>query len=321
MENRSVASWFEKYLARSDLRPASVRFKRKAHDYFVEWFGNIPITKVRRSMAEDYRTMLSKEGRKKKTANGYFSNYRPFWKWLYENGHIETNPFNGIRLFRITESRRKTFTAYELSSMVQVASRLWRVRICLGLLGMRRGEVLNLTVREINKSGQNPHILIQPKKKTETTWEWGIKDHAIRMIALPEQMRFADYVVKLHRDLVRLQEDLKDNPYVCLENKYYRKLIDWQRNNELRYEHIQDPTGNYQRSFRNLQKKAGIMTTRRFHELRAAFATKMIINQGIECATNALGHSSVEITRKYDRRSETALVAEIGRLAVSFYQT
>lgn len=325
MEN-SVASWFEKYLQRSDLRPASVRFKKKAHDYFIEWFGNIPITEVKRTMAEDYRKMLAK-GRKKKTANGYFSNYRPFWKWLFENGRIESNPFHGIRLFRITESRRTTFTAFELSQMVQLchklALRLWRVRICLGLLGMRRSEVLNLTVREINQSGQNPHILLQPKKKTEYTWEWGIKDHAIRMVALPEIMRFSGTIVELHKDLVRLQEDLGDQPYVCLERRYYIKIMGWQRNNLLhKHEGFElDPTGNFQRFFRKLQQNAGISDTKRFHELRAAFATKMIAKQGLECAADALGHSSVEITRKYDRRSEAALVADIGRMAVSFYET
>jgi len=187
---------------------------------------------------------------------------------------------------------------------------------------MRRGEVLNLTVREINQSGRDSHILLQPKKETDTTWKWEIKDHCIRMIALPEIMRFNGCLVELHKDLVRLQEDLKpDQPYVCLEERYFRKLINWQREGVLTDTHIVDPTGNFQRFFRNLQHKAGIRQTRRFHELRAAFATKMIAKQGLECAADALGHSSVEITRRYDRRSESELVADISRMAVSFYET
>ena len=316
----TVASMFEVYLARSDLRPASIRFKRKANDYFIEWFGDIPVNQVKRSMAEDYKTMLAK-GRKKRTANGYLANYRPFFRWLFMGGYIPNDPFGGIRLYRITESRRRTFTALELSRLVQTASRLWRVRICLGLLGMRRGEVLNLTVREINQSGRDSHILIQPKKRTENTWPWGIKDHAVRMIALPETMRFAGYEVYLHRDLVRLQEDLEQQPYVCLEKRYYDKLMRWQDEGTLTDVNIADPTGNFQRFFRRLQYNAGIRELRRYHELRAAFATKMIAKQGLERAADALGHSSVEITRRYDRRTESQLVADIGRMAVSFYET
>jgi integrase len=316
----TVASLFEVYLARSDLRPASVRFKRKAHNYFLRWFGDMPVTEIRRSVIEDYKNLLSK-GRKKRSANGYFANYRPFFNWLFANGKILSNPFEGIRLYRITESRRQTFSAYELSRLIQTASRLWRVRICMGLLGMRRGEVLNLTVREINQSGRDSHILLQPKKKTATTWPWGIKDHAVRMIALPEYMRFAGYDVYLHRDLVRLQEDLEVQPYVCLEKKYYDKLIGWQDEGILTDKEISDPTGNFQRFFRQLQQRAGIRELKRFHELRAAFATKMIAKQGLERAADALGHSSVEITRRYDRRTETELVADIGRMAEFFYQT
>lgn len=319
--DQTVASMFEAYLKTADLRPASVRFKRLAHKYFQELFKDMPVTEVTRLMAEDYRFFLAK-GRSKRSANGYLANYKPFWKWLFRHGAIPQNPFEDIRPFRITESKHLTFTAAELSRLVKAASRLWRVRICLGLLGMRRGEMLNLTVRELNQSGPYSHILLSPKSKSPTTWEWGIKDHAQRMVALPERMCFSDVVVELHRDLVRLQEDVDpQQPYLMLEPKYYRKLMDRQRQNRLKDQHTADPTGNFQRSFRLLQRDALVRPFRRFHELRAAFATAMIKAQGIDRAADALGHSSIETTRKYDRRDKEQMVAEIGRLAVSFYET
>lgn len=317
----TLASWFELYLKRSDLRPASIRFKRKSFEYFLSWFGDLKPAEVTVGVAEDYRTLLAK-GRKKKTANGYLANLKPFFKWLWENGRIPTNPFKGIRSYRITESRKLTFTAYELSRMIQLSSRLWRVRICLGLLGMRRGEMLNLTVREINQSGPHSHILLSPKNQSQTTWPWDLKDYAVRMVALPETMSFAGTIVELHKDLVRVQEDLPDEqPYVCLESKYYRKMIRFQQTNKLTDRHIADPTGNFQRFFRQLQYRAAIKPLKRFHEFRAAFATKMIASKGLEYAADALGHSSVEITRRYDRRSQETLVAEIGRLTRTCYET
>lgn len=317
----SVSKLYELYLNRSDLRQSSVRFKRRALKYFVEWFGDIPVGGVNLAVAEDYKTLLAK-GRSKRSANGYLANFKPFWVWLFRHGNIQSNPFSDIRLYRITESKRQTFTLIELGRLIKLASRLWRVRICLGLLGCRRGEVLNLAVCDLNWSASDSHILLSPKKATPYTWPWGLKDHCVRMVALPERMNFHGVTVELHRDLLRLIEDLRDGqPYICVEEKYFRKLMMWQHDKTLTDIHAADPTGNFQRSFRKLQEKSGISPTKRFHELRASFTTRMIPKIGIERTADALGHSSIEITRKYDRRTQKSLVAEIGRVAENCYQT
>lgn len=319
--NQLIGELFELYLSRSDLRPASIRFKKKAMNYFVEWFGNMPAGGVNMAMAEDYRTLLAK-GRSKRSANGYLANFKPFWQWLFRHGRIPQNPFCGVNLFKITESKRKTFAANELSRLISLSSRLWRLRMCCGLLGMRRGEMLNVQVRDINLSGPHPHILLCPKNQSNNSWPWQLKNHSERMVALPEVMRFSGITVELHRDYVRLMEDLPpEQPYIHLEPKYYKKLIGWQQAGTLTDKHISDPTGNFQRSFRHLQRKAAIEPPKRYHELRAAFATKMIAKNGLERAADALGHSSVEITRRYDRRTQESLVAEIGQLTENCYQT
>jgi integrase len=327
MDVNSVASCFELYLERSDLRPNSIRFKRQAMKHFLKWFGDMPVGEVTLEMAEDYKVMLAKKatlhkrGRKKKTANGYLANIKPFWKWLQRHGVIKSNPFYGIRPYRTTAHRHTPFAVRELSWMARVACRLWRVRMCLGLLGMRRGEVMHLTVREINLSGPQAHILLGPKEQTSRSWPWGLKQRKVRMVALPEAMRFENATVALHRDIVRLQEDLPDNqPYICLEPKYYRRMIERQQAGTLTEDDVDDPTRNYQRHFAQMQRRAGVSPTKRFQELRAAFITKMIVAGGLEQACKAVGHSSVEITRHYDRRTEESLVAEIGKLAVDFYQ-
>ncbi|MHC4356510.1 MAG: tyrosine-type recombinase/integrase [Planctomycetota bacterium] len=319
--DQSVASAYELYLARSDLRPASVRIKQRALGYFVEWFGDLPVGRVNAAVAEDYRTMLAK-GRSKVSANGYLANFKPFWVWLWRHNRIETNPFDAVRLYRITEARRETFTSSELTRLLKSANRLWRVRICLGLMGCRRGETLNLTVRDVHLDGDEPHIVLSPKPRTSHTWPWEIKDHAVRYVGLPEIMRFDGAVVELHRDIVALLEELPaKQPYVCLESRYYLRLIALQEANALPDERIADPTGNFQRMFRRLQRQAMVEPTKRYHELRAAFATAMIEQHGLSRAADALGHSSTQITRKYDRKSPMSLVADVNRIAKNCYQS
>lgn len=317
---QTLTGWFKVYIRRSDLRPASVRFKERAHNYFTEWFGDPIPSEVTLATAEDYRVLLAK-GRSKSSANGYLRVYKPFWAWLFRHGTIKQNPFESLRLFRTTELKQKTFTSAELGRMVYLASRLWRVRIALGLLGLRRGECMNLVVRDLNWSAHESYILLSPKSKSPTTWPWQPKNHQVRMVALPERMRFNGATVELHKDIMILIDDLRESPYFCLEEDYHKKLISWQQIGRLTDIHTSDPTGNFQRSFRKLQYKANVSPTKRYHELRAAFATKMITENGIERAADALGHSSIEITRRYDRRTMQSLVREIGKITEFCYQT
>jgi integrase len=319
--DESVARLHGLYLARADLRPTSVRFKQQALSYFVQWFGDIPVEQVTQTMAEDYKMLLAK-GRSKVSANGYLSNFKPFWGWLFRHRMIEQNPFDGMQLFRLTPVRRETFNSQELGRIVKVASRLWRVRVCLGLLGCRRAEMLNVLVRDINLSSPHPHILLSPKTASKNTWPWGLKDHTVRYIALPERMRFEGATVELHKDIVRLMEHLKDDqPYLCIEKRYFTKLIRWQKEGTQLELHVLDPTGNFQRMFRGLQKQANVNPTRRYHELRAAFISKMIREYDLSRAAEAAGHSNVQTTRHYDRYSVMSLVADMGRVAENCYKS
>ncbi len=301
---QTVASCFELYLARSDLRPASVRFKRQALSHFLKWFGDMAVGDVTPAVAEDYRTLLVK-GRSKRTANGYLANFKPFWNWLRRHGKITISPFDQVRPFKLTEPMRDTFTPAELGRMMRVADGLWRARICLGLLGCRRGEMLNIVAADVHLDDPVPHVLLTPKLPGPDRWGWDLKDHAIRYVALPEAMAFDGCVVDLHGTIRALP-----GPYLFLEERYWRRHVgkDW----------VGDPTGNFQRMFRAVQRRAQV-TPRRFHELRAAFATAMITAVGLSRAADALGHSTTQLTRKYDRKSGLSLLADVGLVARKCY--
>jgi integrase len=317
MENQTVASMFETYLSRADLRPASVRFKKMALEYFLSAFGDMAVGGVTPALAEDYRTLLAK-GRSKRSANGYLANFKPFWAWLFRHRIIEQNPFDSVILYRIAESRRETFGRDELAAMVYVADPLWQVRICLGLLGCRRGEMLNVCTRDIDLSANHPHILLCDKKQTEYTWPWQPKNYRQRLIALPERMTFGDRIVDLHRRVLELIEFCDPKPYLCIEDKYYQRNMQKQREGKLTDLDAADPCGNFQRMFRDLQKRAGLRTLRRYHELRAAFVTRMIAAKGLSKACEAAGHSNVQQTRTYDRFSAMQLVADMSVVASNY---
>ena len=319
---QSVTALHKVYLARSDLRPSSVRFKEMALRYFVKWFGDMQADQVTPAIAEDFKVLLAK-GRSKSAANGYLKNFKPFWTWLFSHRIIEINPFDTIVTYRITEEKKETFSSEDLSRLLRISNELWRVRICLGLLGCRRGEMFHITINDIKLSDEVPHIILRPKKTTTLTVPWDLKDTAVRHVALPKVMYFDGVEVELHKDIVTLMFKCQGycQPYICLEPKYYKRLIKRQSKGKLTFELIADPTLNFQRMFRALQKRAGVKPLRRFHELRAAFITKMIDNYDLSRAADAAGHSNVQTTRKYHRYSQMSLIAEMGKLAEKCYRS
>ncbi len=317
--NQSVASSFELYLARADLRPSSIRFKRQSLAYFIKWFGDMPAGQVTPAIAEDYKVMLATGGRSKRTANGHLANFMPFWNWLRRHGSIRSSPFEAVKLYRVTEIEHRPFSSEELARLMRISSDLWRLRICLGLLGCRRGEMLNIQVKDIHlPAGEHddiqPHILLAPKTSSSKTWAWGLKDHACRYVGLPERMCFDGVVVDLHT-IIRQQIASLHGPesYLCVEEKYVQRCAG--------KEVVYDPTGNFQRMFRALQKRAQIQPLKRYHELRAAFATALIDHQGLSRAADALGHASTQTTRKYDRKSRMSLVSDINVVTEKCYKS
>ena len=311
---QSIASCFPLYLARADLRPSSVRFKEQALKYFLKWFGDLPLDQVTSAIAEDYRTLLATEGRSKSCANGYLANFKPYFVWLQRHGRIAVNPFAGVRLYKLAERQKETFTRTELVRLLIVSDDLWRIRICLGLLGCRRGEMLALVVSDVHLDPPKPHVLLSEKKASPHSYAWVVKNHAIRYVALPEVMRFDGLTVELHRLIRERVASLpSDQPYVCLDDKYARKCFGRSV--------VYDPTANFQRMFRCLQRRAQIPNLRRYHELRAAFATAMIDAHGIARAAKALGHARIETTRAYDRKSELSLITDINKMAETCYMS
>ena len=326
----SVKAMFEKYIERSDLRPASVDIKWRACRFFLKWFGHpgkdpdgevqydLPVREVTQPMAADFRTMLGR-GRKKSAVNGYLNNFRAFWSWMRRQGYITVDPFAYIGPVKLEEEPpRETFTAAELSRIMAVADPLEKLQVMIGLLGCRRGEMQSIQVRNVHLDAEEPHIRICAKEDTKTTLAWGAKSHRWRPIPLPAAMAFNGRIEPMRKLVVERISELHGEPeaYLCVDSRHIKRRLGRERTwNDLR-----DLEGNAPRSFRGLQLRAGIREPRRFHELRSAFTTAML-DAGIDSARVAelVGHASVNQTRKYDRKNRLSLVAEAARVASNTY--
>lgn len=301
MDQSVVSSLFKIYLRRSDLRESSIEIKSRAVRWFVELIGDMDVKGIRYSHAEDYKSWLAK-GRSKSSANSYLRNLKPFFSWMFRSGYITENPFTSIKLYVVGESKKAVFEADEIERILKVADLRWQVIVLLGLCSMRRGEILNLCISDIDF--EKNYILISPKKNTENTWSWEIKDHNQAYVGLPGKV--ADLIIQLMAEMPAGQ------PYVCLKPGYYARLIELSRKGELDYRKRLCPWGNFNRDFYSLLKRAKV-SRKKFHALRATFATDRY-NAGydIKKIQYLLRHSSIQTTVGYVVKGldEQQLVAE-----------
>jgi integrase len=306
-----ISSAFELYLERSDLRPNSIRAKHQALTYFVEFFGDMSVGRVTPALAEDYRAMLAKR-MLETSANTYLDNFQPFWRWLFRHGRIQVNPFEGLARFKTDRKPPEYFEAIDLERMAKGFDVLWRVRLALGMLGCRRGEMLNLHLKEIHMDSRDPHIQIEGKKAGPTSWAWKTKTRLVRYVALPETIPVGEAVLYVHRDIVELSEELPaSQPYLCLEPHYFRLMLKRVKNETASLNNYNDVTGNFNRLFIQRQVWSGVDHPKRYHELRAAFLTWACGEYGIKRAADAAGIASLHTAARYDRTPIMSIVSEI----------
>lgn len=317
---QSVKEAFEVYLERSDVRPNSVRAKRRALMLFVEAFGDPPVTAVTPAMAEDFKVILAKGGRSKSGANTYLNVFKPMFRRLRDHGVIESNPFSYVRPYKVDRKEPIPFTLADLELMAERFPLLWRIRLALGLNSCRRGETANVLVREIHL-GRDAHIALSYKEASGQTWPWGVKSYEVRYIGLPEVMAVGGATLHVHRDIVSRMESLPaDQPYLCVEEKYYRRMMQRQAAGELTDNDRNDPVGNFNRRFKDQQKLAGVSEPKRYQELRAAFGTAYLSKYDLKSAADAMGHKATSSTVRYDRRGRMSVVNQASELMADVYR-
>jgi len=299
--SQPVKSLYEMYLSRSDLAESSVEITGRAVRWFTELFGDIDAEQINYGHADDFKAWLAK-GRSKSSANTYLRTIKPFFAWLAERRHIEQNPFDKkLRLYVVGEQKRPLYTPDEIERLFAVADLRWKVIVALALNSMRRGEILNLVLSDIDF--EKNLILITPKKDTEYTWRWDIKNHNQAYIGLPESV--ANLLVKLRENLPVKQ------PYITLKPAAYERNMRLKVAGELDHRLRKCPWGNFNRDFAMLLKRANVKR-RRFHDLRSVFATERYRDgyslKKLQCL---LRHSSIQTTARYIKEiEEQKLVAE-----------
>jgi integrase len=132
--------------------------------------------------------------------NTHIKMVRRIFSLAVKRGQLEKNPFDGIPLIKVPQKTVRLLNDNEVQRILNAATdSLWQVRILLAkTAGMHRGEVLNLTVNDVDFD--KAKIIVQPKADTKHTWRWVVKDKERRELPLIDEV--AELLVQLQTELL-----------------------------------------------------------------------------------------------------------------------
>lgn len=250
--------------------------------------------------AQQYVLYLTQRGLAPASVNMYLRSVRAFFRWLVDSEILQRDPFRRVRQIRDKAVGHTPYEDAEITAVLeQCRDDRWRLIMLLALTaGLRRGEILNLTVAEIDYHAMT--ITIRAKAGTDRTWAWEIKDHESRTVPLTSLTETL---------LLRQQASLpEEQPYVCLTPRRYQHLLSKMREGRLTYRDRKCPEGNFRRTFCTIIERAGV-AYRPFKSTRTS-ALSIMAEAGLQPTDlqAIAGHADVRTTARHYLRPRQALM-------------
>lgn len=306
MSAQCVSELMEVFFELRDLSDGTRQIYDAAFGRLLAAVGDKPVDTVSPIDAQIFARQLA-AGRDGKTpspttVNMYTRAVKAFFNWLVASEVLAKSPLRAIRPLRETRRGHRPYENDDVAAMLRhCPDDRWRLMITLAVTaGLRRGEILNLTVGEIDYLAGV--ITITAKQASAATWPWAVKDGESRSVPITAAAEAL---------LLRVQAALPDGqPYVCLPPQRYRLLAERHRRGTLTYTERKCPVNNFTREFDRICQRAGV-TARTFHALRGTCLSVMAENglQPHELQTIA-GHSDVRTTYSHYVRPREQMLAK-----------
>lgn len=301
-----VSDLFNLFLELRDIGDGTRQLYAAALDRWIEYAGDSAAADVTPMDAAVFVKRLGERRVRGKvisptTVNMAVRAMKAFFNWLVETEVIAKSPMSKVRYSRAVRAGKDLYENDEAAALLAAAPNdRWRLMIALAVCGgLRRGEILNLTVSEVDYLAGVIRLI--PKEQTDQTWAWSIKDHESRLVPI---------TVMMEKLLLRVHAGLPDSqPYLCIAPGRYRYLRERLNDGRLTYEHRRVPENNFNRTFSMICTAAGV-PNKTFHALRGSAFTIMAENglQPHEIQRLA-GHSSVETTYRHYVRPRHQFIA------------
>lgn len=288
-----LSELLEDYLerTRTQVEPSTAASAAYRMKDFIAANGNFFADTVMFEHCEKFQKYCIDKGLSPASVNTHIKMVKRIFSLAVKRGQIEKNPFNGLPLLKVPRKAVRLLSQNEIQRLFKVAKDpVWKAKIMLSkTAGLRRGEVLNLTVNDIDFD--KGKVIVQPKPDTDSTWRWVVKDKERRELPL------IDSLAQLLADIItRLPEG---QPYLFLSPERYDYLLTLKKSGRLIDRVAKCPEANFRRGWKLICKKAAVEGVT-FHDLRATCITEWF-EQGMmpHEVQRLAGHSSIDTTMNY----------------------
>lgn len=282
---------------RGQVRGSTLAEYGTAMRHFIDVIGNIDFQQVGHVHGERFIQARLDLGDTPATARKKIKVLKRIFQLAVDRGQLEENPLRRVRQPKVPRNKVRVYGEDECTRLIKTTrenlkrnSVNWELLIHTALCtGMRRGELLNTTWRDIDFERQVIHV--SPKRNTAYTWEWHIKDTDRRSLPLTDEL-----VQLLAQHQVEQPEGY---PYVFVPTVRFERIQERRRQGKWTVEHGRCPLNNFSLQFRNIRMKAGLEDGT-FHDLRRTCLTGWFSHGLSEYDVMKMaGHANFETTRTF----------------------
>ena len=284
---------------RGQVRGSTLKQAKNAMNDFIKVFGDMDYLRVDHHHGERFIQACLDNGNCSGTVGKKVRHLKRLFQLATDRGQLEENPLKRISPPKSPARKVRVYSDDECQRLISAAGNYqretglqWELLTLVALTtAMRKGELLNTTWRDIDFARQV--IDIEPKKSTDRTWEWHIKDTDRRSLPLTEE------IVQL---LVKHQEKQPEGyPYVFVPPQRYDRIQLRRSQDNWSVEDGCSPVNNFSRQFDDILLRAGIEIEHgEFHDFRRTCLTNWLASGMSEYEVMKLaGHASFDTTRRF----------------------
>jgi len=284
--------------AKKQVRATTLSETKRSMKDFIECVGDIDVQEVRYEHGERFIQYCLDRKLSAGTVTKKVKHLKRVFQLAEDHGQLDRHPLRRLKPPKVSKRKIRVFTDQECHNLCRAARQYeekgspvkWEllIRMCLAT-GMRRGELMNATWRNINFA--NMTIDVSPKLDRMDTWEWHIEDTDRRTLPLTADL------VNL---LVALQVSQPEgNPYVFVPTARHEHIQRLRRVGQWSVEKGRSPLSKFCHHFNKIRAQAGIASGT-FHDLRRTCLSNWII-QGLSLheVKELAGHAGIETTDRF----------------------
>lgn len=294
-----LSEFLDDFLMRTDrqVRDTTLAQHDIAMRNLINIIGDIDFQNVNYRHGEIFMQKSLDKGKSPATVNKDLRSLKRMFQLAVNRGQLYENPLKRVPLPKVPRRKVRVYSDKECIRILQAARELspkwsmrWDILILTALCtGMRRGELLNTTWRDIDFSRKV--IDVSPKQRTDHTWRWDIKDTDRRALPVTED------VIGLLAEHQAIQPE--GYPYVFIPSERYDHIRKLQQEDKWTVKLGQCPVNNFTRDFGKILKQAGV-DHGSFHDLRRTCLTNLF-DKGLDefDVMSLAGHAEFETTRRF----------------------